>query len=118
MADEILNKHPVLAMLDDNEPEAVEYWLTDDGLTRIYADFEEGRINGPTYQQRLRAWATAWRKRVEAWKQDAEDTARHDAHLLTTRVWVRPGVPQESNSGIPQHLLPQKPRAKTRGPSR
>lgn len=116
--EEILDKHPVLEMLDDKEPEAVEYWLTDDGLSRIYEDFENGRINGPTYQRRLQAWVAAWRKRLDAWKQGIEDSARHDAHLLTTRVWVRPGIPSDSQTGNPQNLLPQKVRTKARGPSR
>jgi hypothetical protein len=117
MGDEILNKHPVLQMLDDNEPEAVEYWLHDDGLTRIYADFEDGRINGPTYHERLKAWVAAWRKRLDVWQ--ATLPSETDAHLLTTRVWVRPGHPASNDrDGIPKHLLPQKVRPKPRGQSR
>ena len=63
-----------------------EYWLTDDGLARIYEDFENGRINGPTYQQRLQAWVASWRKRLEGWRPDAEDPTLHDVHLLSTRA--------------------------------
>lgn len=116
MAEEILNRHPILEMLDANEPVAVEYWLTDDGLARIYEDFENGRINGPTYQHRIQAWVAAWRKRLEDWQ--STRPADSDTHLLQARVWVKPGVPGADDNDIPQHLQPQKVRAKPCGPQR
>lgn len=117
MPEEVSGRHPILEMLDDNEPEAIEYWLSDDGLAKIYEDFEAGRINGPTYQSRLQAWIGAWRKRLEDWRSTLPEDA--DAHLLTTNVWARPGIPADNDrNGVTEHLKPQKVRAKPRGPMR
>lgn len=81
-------RHPMLDMLDANEPEALEYWLADDGLQTIEDDFEAGRIDAATHHKRLMAWVAECRKRLEAWKGEQQQA---DAHLLTARVWVKPG---------------------------
>jgi hypothetical protein len=106
--------HPLKQMLDDEVPEALEYWLRDDGLQKIDDDLEAGRIDAATHQKRLMAWVAECRKRLDAWK--ANEGMRCEMLPNTTTNANADTSVQEKDPLA--KLLPQKTKSNSRGKSR
>lgn len=61
-----MNKHPVVDMLDEREPEATEYWLHDDEIAAIASDQEQGRDTPASLASRYAAWEGKRRNELAA----------------------------------------------------
>jgi hypothetical protein len=124
MGDDFLNKHPLQDLIDNNEPEAVEYWLYDEDIAALDHDRAAGRITAETFQAKADAWLSGWRKKLDALHRDFSREAPLSTPQDAGAAAISAHSPTEPRRGanpettVPAELQPQKVRGRGRGPSR
>lgn len=122
MPEDPINTHPVAEMLENNEPEAAEYWLHDDDVQTIIDDHAAGRIDAATFAAKAAAWKEAWLKKLAAMSPPIKDallppnSATASPELASTTP--PDTAPPRTTGAIPGHLLPHTARRPRRGPPR
>lgn len=66
MSKDEVKQHPLAQMLEDDEPEAVEYWLHDDIIGKLMEDRVSGLISADDFAAKFKAWKADAIERLNA----------------------------------------------------
>ena len=122
------------------------YGVHDNDINRVVQDYRAGRIDNETFREKVTAWKQNWHRRIAdlvpghtlevlvdansrmpLFRLNPKPAPDPEENLLDERT----GLPKafqpdttpttdaiDEKTGLPKHLLPQKPRVKSRGPFR